>query len=82
MSKHTPGPWSVKETVSATLLIRPNSQQDSLQIDSRADARLIAAAPELLAALHAVVNLPGFEPDEPYGVQVLAAIAKAEEQKP
>lgn len=55
---------------------------DSPQEMEDANARLIAAAPELLAALHAVVCQPGFEPDEPYGVQVLAAIAKAEGRKP
>ncbi len=42
-----------------------------------ANAHLIAAAPELLAALQLVAALPGFEPEEPYGVATLAAIAKA-----
>ena len=42
------------------------------------NCRLIAAAPDLLEALHTIMRQPGFEPDEPYGVQALAAIAKAE----
>ena len=42
-----------------------------------ANAHLIAAAPELLDALQLVASLPGFEPEEPYGVATLAAIAKA-----
>ena len=33
------------------------------------NCRLIAAAPDLLEALHTIMRQPGFEPDEPYGVQ-------------
>ena len=57
MSEHTSGPWSVKETSSATLLIRPNSPQSSLQIEPLADARLIAAAPELLDVAKSAARL-------------------------
>jgi hypothetical protein len=46
--------------------------------DNQADTRLMVAAPDMLEALHAVAAQPGFEPDEPYGKQVLAAIRTAE----
>ena len=46
---------------------------------AQANARLIAAAPELYEALAMVAALPGFESDEPYGVAVLAALKLAED---
>jgi hypothetical protein len=62
MSKHTPGPWEVNYT-KATTQIKPNdghgivatipvrySKTDNLA-ENAANARLIAAAPELLEAL-------------------------------
>ena len=49
---HTPGPWKTAPCSGGGLiLVRPNSGQISLQIFPAADARLIAAAPDLLAAL-------------------------------
>jgi hypothetical protein len=44
---------------------------------AQANARLIAAAPEMLAALEMVASLPGFERDEQYGMVVRAAIHAA-----
>ena len=65
MSKHTPGPWEVNYT-KATTQIKPNdghgivatipvrySKTDNLA-ENAANARLIAAAPELLEALKLV----------------------------
>lgn len=54
-----------------------DTEQFPERCQRHADARLIAASPDLLAALQAVAALPGFEPEEPYGMVVLAAIAKA-----
>jgi hypothetical protein len=62
---------------SHTISTLPTYQSDRLTPEHHANARLIAAAPELLAALQAVAALPGFEPEEPYGIAVIAAIAKA-----
>jgi hypothetical protein len=57
MSKHTPGPWRV-ETAGLNIDRRPmiiaKGEHFIAEIDSdraKADARLIAAAPELLKAL-------------------------------
>ena len=55
MSKHTPGPWQV---------IGGNVYGDNLRAllpMNGADARLIAAAPELLAALEMVMENYGSE---------------------
>lgn len=89
MSKHTPGPWRIVNSPRTSSLEVYAGDRAICELWRRADraaehatAKLIAAAPDLLAALHAVVCQPGFEPDEPYGVQVLAAIAKAEGRKP
>ena len=81
MSKHTPGPWQV---------IGGNVYGDNLRAMlpmNGADARLIAAAPDLLKALEALLlavcaNNPGGAPktqDQIFaeaGVAAIAAIAK------
>jgi hypothetical protein len=91
MSGHTPGPWTVNECSHGGGLLRRGDQvgpgthpQSSLQVTPMADAVLISAAPDLLAALReiAVDILPEFLRDHPgsyRAVQSLhAAIAKAE----
>lgn len=70
-SKHTPGPWTVGETIigsrneripeGLTVLFRVDgiavyARHGTLGADPAADARLAAAAPELLEALRALVR--------------------------
>lgn len=96
VSGHTPGPWSV-DTTKITLAIRSTAAKGgeryrvaSLGIGRRtpdavdvANARLIAAAPDLLAACKAllgpevIASLRGEEKFDPVGM-AFAAIAKAE----
>lgn len=52
-SKHTPGPWKVGHTSSGQYQITPNAMS---AVERCANARLIAAAPELLAALELLVS--------------------------
>lgn len=55
--KHTPGPWTTTPCSSGGLVVnRGDSFTNSFQIYPEADARLIAAAPELLEALKAFVK--------------------------
>lgn len=60
MSNHTPGPWFVGETWKLRPPIYCNTGEicttEHGQEDSRANARLIAAAPELLEALKELVE--------------------------
>ena len=67
MTKHTPGPWVVKSARSGFYV---ESQFDVIvdsldecgrygAIDNEANARLIAAAPELLKALKALIENVG-----------------------
>lgn len=90
MNKHTPGPWTVVNWGTKSKIIHgllciatTGNQQTSSETD--ADARLIAAAPELLEALHRVVGeLVYMDEKLPYSNAnaaldiVRAAIAKAE----
>lgn len=102
MSNHTPGPWNADEQPDAYGYgtIRPcdgtengdTSAQPIATVYEYANARLIAAAPDLLAALRAAVeylgcalagaNLKATGYDREAGVEeyqaALAAIAKAE----
>jgi hypothetical protein len=61
MSKHTPGPWKA-ETFAGRINVwpvtrrKPNGTAIAYEC-SKDDARLIAAAPELLAALRPFANL-------------------------
>lgn len=87
MSKHTPGPWtndvmvSLTETHEAGLNIGfLNTVNPQRRAEAQANARLIAAAPELLEALQAITDL--YDTDEgcrstPEYIAARAAIAKA-----
>ena len=59
---HTPGPWHTGSTI-RTVIFAPDGYaiadaktfHNMRQADTKANARLIAAAPDLLAALHAIM---------------------------
>jgi hypothetical protein len=80
---HTPGPWSVVETKGGARIVDdadytvakiPWELHDIFDPTSTADALLIAAAPDMLSALEAVIE----ESKSPYlRARARAAIAKA-----
>ena len=85
---HTPGPWELREgddeAFGPAIYSAGAHDMDPLATvsrvsrrDAEADARLIAAAPDLLAALEDVVQMyqPAFDP--PFIERARAAIAKA-----
>lgn len=87
-TKHTPGPWSLKDDIS--LVVGPSADPAGDPVatieghpeEAFANARLIAAAPDLLAALRALVEYEDdAPPDGSRGAEVYnqarAAIAKA-----
>ena len=90
MSEYTPGPWTVeeygeddcpalvihKDTESRVcFMATPGSHGDPAKIE--ADARLIAAAPDLLEALRDLVSEWDDGLDDPFWNAARAAIAKA-----
>lgn len=54
MSQHTPGPWIVNGPHDAPWVCTADHR--TILPETMTDARLIAAAPELLAALQAIVT--------------------------
>ena len=91
MSTHTPGPWVVQESFNegVNLLVKPVPGQVVAEVDKGpnmvGNARLIAAAPDLLAALCELVGIAEFDLlDDKSNVwrsaliNANAAIAKAE----
>ncbi len=77
MSKHTPGPWK-REIRSVLIPIAPYEWAEAYG-GSIANARLIAAAPDLLEALKGVLRVADRKTDEFDAAR--AAIAKAEGEK-
>jgi hypothetical protein len=92
MTQHTPGPWNIRETETHVTVIGADNEvlfHDDKRIPRViADARLIAAAPELLAALEGMEKWAssihdGYPPSTasiaaaPYREAARAAIAKA-----
>lgn len=87
-AKHTPGPWEIGQTCSyETALVAKSGITVAfaawdggsgchLEIENPADARLIAAAPELLEALELAVAYLNDLPHEP-SMRIATAIAKA-----
>ena len=80
MSKHTPGPWTFVHEGGIDGGYFIDAKEDVVVLPrgrlNEADARLIAAAPDLLAALKAVMEAA--EKWSPAIDQGRAAIAKAE----
>jgi len=87
MSKHTHGPWVVEESKGEFFigpLDRISSRVEAVVVSfgassaRKANARLIAAAPELLEALRGIIGDVGFGCDRPAYVAAQLAIRKAE----
>ena len=81
MSKHTPGPWKLVDRDSVLIPIAPYEWAEAYG-GTEANARLIAAAPDLLEALKGMLLHMGMDEDEwnkPTFDHARAAIAKAEE---
>lgn len=91
-TKYTPGPWETKESATHIRVVGANNEvlfhDDKRAPMVKADARLIAAAPDLLDALQVLFDSykqladsgdSGFWKleEQPEGQQALAAIAKA-----
>lgn len=78
-SKHTPGPWSVGNGSRVTGFTVKIATDELLVggrgLTSEANARLIAAAPELLEALQRLVDV--VDPESTGWNEAVAAIAKA-----
>jgi hypothetical protein len=89
MSQHTPGPWVIdeyhadgfykirgaKEVICHVHSFSPNKKPES---QATANAHLIIAAPDLLAACKALVGVYEGQEDAPmYVIKARAAIAKA-----
>ena len=92
MSEHTPGPWSVEEPGISLggiaqvpyVVFTSDDQHVAAGIEYRADARLIAAAPDLLAEAMSVIDqIEGIGIEDWHGAEGLdttglrAAIVKA-----
>jgi hypothetical protein len=90
MSKHTPGPWFAKADPNSSsrddwVIGIEGGTIDEVAVCSKRDAALIAASPDLLAALRSIVNLWDHHASAhgdgtifPLHVAARAAIAKAE----
>lgn len=84
-AQHTPGPWALTEKAVVASASTPIAHRvkwwsiGQLEIEENANARLIAAAPDLLAALQGVVRVADRATDEFDAAR--AAIAKATGQK-
>jgi len=85
MSKHTPGPWEVRQAETGHTAVYPHGGRERiadiycpLDINGNhaANARLIAAAPELLEACKSILKDYGY--DSSIRLQLSEVIAKAE----
>lgn len=51
MTEHTPGPWVMRTWGSTSCVMTEGNDTIAINIENEADARLIAAAPEMLELL-------------------------------
>lgn len=90
MSTHTPGPWAYQHPTKGSpyayvvdSVDRPICELNDNRVNYEANARLLAAAPELLAAVKELSD-PQNEGtvDRDRAARIAALIAKAEDRKP
>lgn len=83
MDKHSVGPWTMRGsyTGSTVIHIEDANGQHLAAVRKEMDADLIAAAPELLAALRVIVGNGGIGPESMFR-EARAAIAKATGKTP
>jgi hypothetical protein len=83
MSKHTPGPWTIGALESGQAAVDGANGEEVTGFISPADAALIAAAPDMLAALEAIRDIEESGGEVPCGVKndawskIYSAIARA-----
>ena len=86
MSGHTPGPWRSERTPASAYfdwtVMAASGKGRTMQIgidtdNTEADARLIAAAPDLLQALQSALERPLRVEGDTWWTEVRAAVAKA-----
>jgi hypothetical protein len=93
MTAHTPVPWTVKngtvftddalsDPVARTVASPSFGYGQTRHDEAMANARLIAAAPEMLEALRFVQEHGAVYPEGEAGQRIRAAIAKAEGRAP
>lgn len=65
-TQHTPGPWSIRTGGGQPIEVIPpiNIRGTICELDNEANARLIAAAPELLEALTALLTCTELNMDD------------------
>ena len=82
-AQHTPGPWNVSPPCELSPRYSVYHNGPLVYVDRREDAQLIAAAPDLLAALRMVSEIwshdqtANLHPESPLAI-VRAALAKVE----
>lgn len=78
MTTHTPGPWSDPLTYGVTKFEIQGGGKKIAVVETIPDALLIAAAPELLAALQLMIGTTPYSASREWVVhRALLAIAKA-----
>lgn len=86
MTQHTPGPWHVRnngphpnnpKTINYDIAWSNAGELVAEHVYEESDARLIAAAPDLLEALERLVEFVAARDSTVYLVEQYAAIAKA-----
>jgi hypothetical protein len=80
-ASHTPGPWhfdgeSIYSDAAEVIVSRPQYVGGANHNERTANARLIAAAPELLEALEALLD-PSLSSDNPVELEAVFAKARA-----
>jgi hypothetical protein len=80
-TKHTPGPWQIDSEAGQVHIVTTGSaiaRVMAMRADGcgEANSRLIAAAPELLAALKTAAEVIG-HPDDSFSMYMARLIAKA-----
>ncbi len=79
MSKHTPAPWTIEENemMGRDIVSAAGRALICTQVYSPDDACMIAAAPDLLAALEKAMRVYGVDMQPAHRYEFRAAIAKA-----